>query len=264
VQGGRDRVVIDISSVATAAEDAGPVKMEPGDIVHVFAVADRVRDRIAVTGDVWSPGAQGFTAGMKITDALKAAGGVKADAYLGDILVTRTRPDSTRVQLRAMLRDTSGIVNGDFPLQEDDEVRVFSVSEFRPKRFVAITGSVRKPGRYAYREGMTMRDLILLAGGMRLRGFRRSATRGKPQRPSAYRSIRATSSSWGRRVASMAREAWRFRKDARRPTSRYGRMTMCSSCDSPTGRYNARWPSWARCASPGTTHSAPRASDSLM
>ena len=166
VAGGRDRVVIDISSVTTNAEDAGPVKMEPGDVVRVFPVADRVRDRIVVQGNVWSPGAQGFTPGMRIADALKLAGGVKADAYLGDILVTRTRPDSIRVQLRALLRDTSGNVNGDFPLQEDDEIRVFSVSEFRPKRFVAITGAVRKPGRYSYREGMTMRDLVLLAGGM--------------------------------------------------------------------------------------------------
>lgn len=165
---GHDRVVIDISAVnssAAAAEEAGPVAMQPGDVVHVFSVSERVRNRIAVKGDVWSPGPQGFTAGMKIADALKQAGGVKPDAYLGDILVTRTRPDSTRVQLRAMLRDTAGTVGGDFPLQEDDEIQIFSVSEFRPKRFVAITGAVRKPGRYPYREGMTMRDLVLLAGG---------------------------------------------------------------------------------------------------
>jgi len=162
---GHDRVVIDISSTSNA-EESGPVKMESGDVVHVFAVADRVRNRIVVRGDVWSAGSQGFTPGMKIADALKLAGGVKPDAYLGDILVTRTRPDSVRVQLRAMLRDTAGAVNGDFPLQEDDDIRVFSVSEFRSKRFVAITGAVRKPGRYAYREGMTMRDLVLLAGGM--------------------------------------------------------------------------------------------------
>jgi protein involved in polysaccharide export with SLBB domain len=165
--GGRDRVVIDISSVSRrVAEEASPVQMQPGDVVRVFTVSDRVRNRITVDGNVWSPGPQGFTPGMKIVDALKLAGGVKPDAYLGDILVTRTRADSTRVQLRAMLRDTSGLVSGDFPLQEDDEVRVFSVSEFRPKRFVAITGAVRKPGRYPYREGMTMRDLVLLAGGM--------------------------------------------------------------------------------------------------
>lgn len=166
--GGHDRVVIDISAVnstAGAAEEAGPVAMQPGDVVHVFTVSDRVRNRIAVKGDVWSPGPQGFTAGMKIADALKLAGGVKPDAYLGDVLVTRTRPDSTRVQLRALLRDTTGVIGNDFPLQEDDEIQVFSVSEFRPKRYVAITGAVRKPGRYPYREGMTMRDLVLLAGG---------------------------------------------------------------------------------------------------
>src|SRR5437764_14651655 len=87
VAGGRDRVVIDISSVTTNAEDAGPVKMEPGDVVRVFPVADRVRDRIAVNGDVWSPGAQGFTPGTRIADALKPAGGAQADAYLGDVLV---------------------------------------------------------------------------------------------------------------------------------------------------------------------------------
>jgi polysaccharide biosynthesis/export protein len=166
--GGHDRVVIDISAVnatAGAAEEAGPVAMQPGDVVHVFTVSDRVRNRIAVKGDVWSPGPQGFTTGMKIADALRLAGGVKPDAYLGDVLVTRTRPDSTRVQLRALLRDTSGAVGDDFTLQEDDEIQVFSVSEFRPKRYVAITGAVRKPGRYPYREGMTMRDLVLLAGG---------------------------------------------------------------------------------------------------
>lgn len=160
--------MIDISALnaaAGAAEEAGPVAMQPGDVVHVFSVSARVRNRITVKGDVWSPGAQGFTPGMRIADALKLAGGVKPDAYLGDILVTRTRPDSTRVQLRALLRDTSGVVGDDFPLQEDDDVQVFSVSEFRPKRFVAITGAVRKPGRYLYREGMTMRDLVLLAGG---------------------------------------------------------------------------------------------------
>jgi protein involved in polysaccharide export with SLBB domain len=51
-------------------------------------------------------------------------------------------------------------------LQEDDEIRVFSMSEFRPSRYVAINGAVRKSGQFPYREGMTVRDLVLLAGGL--------------------------------------------------------------------------------------------------
>jgi protein involved in polysaccharide export with SLBB domain len=75
-------------------------------------------------------------------------------------------PDSSHLQLRAALRDTTGAVINDLPLQEDDEIRVFSVSEFRPTRYVAINGAVRKSGQFPYREGMTVRDLVLLAGGL--------------------------------------------------------------------------------------------------
>ena len=43
-------------------------RLQASDIVRVFAVANRVRDRIAVQGDVWAPGSQGFVAGMKLSD----------------------------------------------------------------------------------------------------------------------------------------------------------------------------------------------------
>jgi protein involved in polysaccharide export with SLBB domain len=103
---------------------------------------------------------------MRISDALRVAGGVRPDVYLGQVLVSRTLPDSSRIQLRAALRDTTGVVINDFPVQEDDEIRVFSMSEFRPVRYVAINGAVRKSGQFPYREGMTVRDLVLLAGGL--------------------------------------------------------------------------------------------------
>ncbi|MBC7788852.1 MAG: SLBB domain-containing protein [Anaerolineae bacterium] len=54
----------------------------------------------------------------------------------------------------------------DLLLSEDDEIRVFSISEFRPTRYVAINGAVRKSGQYPFREGLTVRDLVLLAGGL--------------------------------------------------------------------------------------------------
>ena len=43
---------------------------------------------------------------------------------------------------------------------------MFGRSEFRPLRFVAITGAVRRTGKYPFREGMTIRDLVLEAGGL--------------------------------------------------------------------------------------------------
>jgi protein involved in polysaccharide export with SLBB domain len=165
-ENGRDRVTTDIVS-EEFAEGYGPkVAVAPGDIIRIFPVSTRVRNRIVVRGNVNQPGPQGLTPGMTLADALRKAGGVKSDTYLGRVLISRLQPDSTRIQLRAELKDTTGAVVNDFALQEDDQIHVFSQTEFRPTRYVAINGAVRKSGQYPYRDGMTVRDLILMAGGL--------------------------------------------------------------------------------------------------
>ena len=63
------------------------------------------------------------------------------------------------------MTDRAGGVLNDLPLEENDEVQVFAGSQMREERYVAIGGAVRKPGRFPYRLGMTLRDLVLLAGG---------------------------------------------------------------------------------------------------
>jgi polysaccharide biosynthesis/export protein len=164
--GGRDRTLTDITSDVFTAGVGPSLPVFDGDVIRVFPVASRVRNRIRVSGDVWAPGTIGITPGMRLSDALRLAGGLRPDVYLGEVLISRTQPDSSHIQLRAALRDISGSVINDVALQEDDDVRVFSVSEFRPKRYVAINGAVRKSGQFPYREGMTIRDLVLLSGGL--------------------------------------------------------------------------------------------------
>jgi polysaccharide export outer membrane protein len=161
---GRDRTTIDVSaqSLASAA-----IPVQNGDVVRVFPITERVRNRITVLGNVNTPGAQGLAPAMKLSDALRGAGGVKPDTYLNEVLITRLLNDSTRVQLRSRLADTSGTPVDDLPLREDDQIQVFSVTSFRPVRYVAIVGHVNKPGRFLYREGMTLRDLVLLGGGVK-------------------------------------------------------------------------------------------------
>jgi polysaccharide biosynthesis/export protein len=166
VAGGRDRIVTEIVSDQFVSGIGPAVPLADGDVIRVFTVASRVRNRVYVRGDVWSHGSLGLAPGMLLSDALRVAGGVKPDVYLGQVLISRTLPDSSRIQLRASLRDTTGAVINDIPLLEDDDIRVFSTSEFRPTRYVAINGAVRKSGQFPYREGMTVRDLVLLAGGL--------------------------------------------------------------------------------------------------
>jgi polysaccharide export outer membrane protein len=164
--GGRARVVIAVGGDQFVDGEAPAVPMAPGDSVTIHGVADRIRSYVTVKGNVWVEGEVGHTPGMKLSDAIRLAGGPKPDVYLDRILVTRVRDDSSMIQLRSAFRDSTGAVIDDIVLDEEDEIRVFSRSTFRTERYVAVVGAVRKPGRVPYREGMTVRDAVLLADGL--------------------------------------------------------------------------------------------------
>ena len=165
-QAGRARVVVEVGPDQLATGIVPAVPLLAGDSVTVFSVPERVRSFVTVSGDVWVEGPVGWSQGMHLSDALRLAGGTKPDVYLGQILVSRLRSDSTRVQLRSAFADSTGRVTNDLVLDEEDEIVVFSRTTFRPERYVAVTGAVRRPGRIRYREGMTVRDAILLAEGL--------------------------------------------------------------------------------------------------
>jgi protein involved in polysaccharide export with SLBB domain len=162
---GRARVVVAVGADQFVGGMAPELPMAAGDSVTVHGVADRLRGYVTVRGNVYTEGQVGFTPGMKLSDAIRLAGGAKPDVYLGRILVTRMREDSTFIQLRSAFADSTGAVSDDLELEDEDEIRVFSRLAFRGERHVAVVGAVRTPGRVPYREGMTIRDAVLLAGG---------------------------------------------------------------------------------------------------
>ena len=162
--GGRDRVVLDVTPSQFAA-GAPAFLLVPGDRVEVFPITSPERNAIVVSGDVWSPGVQGFTPGMMLSQALAKAGGVRPDVYLDQVLISRLESDRSRRSIHAALADSTGRVAQDVMLQENDSIRVFSRTDFATERYVAIGGAVREGGRYGYREGMTLRELLLEAGG---------------------------------------------------------------------------------------------------
>jgi polysaccharide biosynthesis/export protein len=163
---GQDKEVLDVPAENVAASN-GPQaqKLESGDVVRVFAVDRRISNMVRVVGNVWQPAAIALTSGMKLSDALARAGGLKPDTYLGVLQLSRLLPDSTRQLTRVVLdRDFRPLT--DLTLAPDDEIKAFSLTEYRTDRYVTIGGSVRQPQRVPFQEGITLRDLILFAGGL--------------------------------------------------------------------------------------------------
>ncbi len=163
---GRERIILEVAGEQMAGGTVPAMPVVAGDSIVVFETAQPVRDYVAVSGNVFVEGRVGFAPGMRLSDAIRLAGGPRPDVYLDQILVSRLRGDSSRVQLRSAFADSAGAVNPDLVLEREDEIRIFSRATFRARPYVTIVGGVRRSGRVPYREGMTLRDAVLLADGL--------------------------------------------------------------------------------------------------
>jgi polysaccharide biosynthesis/export protein len=224
---GASRRLVHVGSELLQTGDGPPEALNAGDVVHVLSVPRRFSGRVAVLGNVWQPGPVAFTPGMQLSTALRRAGGLKPDSYLGEVVVSRLLPDSSRQMIRASLRDTSGAAEVDVALTDADEITVFSLTEMRPQTYITISGAVREPGRIPYRQGMTLRQAILLAGGLQ-----ESALLTEAEIARASRSIRRTSSRARTAARTSARPAF--------PRRRLAHPTSCSSPTTPSWSSSSR------------------------
>jgi polysaccharide biosynthesis/export protein len=163
---GRDKEVLDVPVEAlTPGSSMESPSLEADDIVTVPRINGHIPNTVKVSGNVWSEMSFALTPDMTLSDALSRAGGVKPDTYLGTVQISRLQPDSTRQMVRVALGSDFRPVE-DLVLAPDDQIRVYSLTDFRTPRFVTIGGSVRAPVNVPYQEGLTLRDAVLAAGGL--------------------------------------------------------------------------------------------------
>ncbi|MBI2616301.1 MAG: SLBB domain-containing protein [Gemmatimonadetes bacterium] len=146
-----------------------PVPIEPGDEVTVFAVPGDERGFVELEGAVYHPGRYQWTAGMRLSDLIGLAGGLKPAWYSGRARIVRLDPvDSTRYVVPVVLPADSTSPYPENPvLAEYDLVRIYSRDRFRESRAVSIDGMVNRPASYPFWNGMTLRDLVMLSAGLK-------------------------------------------------------------------------------------------------
>lgn len=163
---GLNRVLLDVPLTGPDAERGAA--LVHGDRITVFTVLDDTRNSVRITGGVWRPGTYGVEPGLRLWDVIQLAGGLLPDAYEGRIQIQRLREDYTRRMIHVSLaRDADGLPLDNPVMEPLDQVYVFARRDLREQRAVSIGGWVRAPGVYPYVNGMTVRDLILRAGGLR-------------------------------------------------------------------------------------------------
>jgi len=137
-----------------------------GDMVEAGAILERFSNRVAVSGAVLHPGDFELTEGMRLSDLLKKADGLREDAFMNRGLISRLKDDYTPENISFDLKEVMSGKN-DILLKKEDQVTIRSNSEMKEEPKVRILGEVLNPQSFEYRDNMTLGDLIFKAGGFR-------------------------------------------------------------------------------------------------
>ncbi|TVR66970.1 MAG: hypothetical protein EA422_00830 [Gemmatimonadales bacterium] len=165
---GRDRVLLDIPVRDLDQAGAEPIPLQEGDRISVFAVLDDAANQVRVSGAVWRPGDFGLTDGTRLWEVLDRAGGLLPDVVEGRAQIQRLQDDWTRRLIPVTLGvDREGRPLENPVLEAQDEILVYAARDLREEGRVSIGGWVREPGVYPHLAGMTVADLVLMAGGLR-------------------------------------------------------------------------------------------------
>jgi protein involved in polysaccharide export with SLBB domain len=164
---GLTRTVLSVNLAAAMLDGGRAAPLFAGDSVTVYRIAGGRRNAVTIAGSVWQPGTYRLEPGMRLSDLVGIAGGLRPDAYTGRAQILRTHPDSTKQLIGIAIAGPEGDGFVDDPvLRELDEVSVFSSTDFRPLRYISVQGAVQRPGAVVFADSMTLRDAILLAGGL--------------------------------------------------------------------------------------------------
>lgn len=174
---------LDLYDYLVQGDTKHDIRLETGDVVFVPAHGGRAQ----VTGAVSRPAIYAIKPGETLADLLRAAGGFRPDAELKRVTIhrflpgpQRRLPSPARAVVDVALAPTNpggdgGVGVPPVALEDGDSVVVDSLPPLSDQYTVAIAGMVNKPGIFPWREGITLRDLVLLARGPRIGAYLKEA-----------------------------------------------------------------------------------------
>ena len=135
-----------------------------GDLLKAGEIVNRFENRISIEGAVYRPGNYELVEGLKLSELIQKAEGLKEEAFMERAVITRKMADMSLEAISFSVRD---VLNGktDFDLQREDRIQISSIFDMREARTVEIVGEVQYAGSYAWAENLRIGDLIFQAGG---------------------------------------------------------------------------------------------------
>ncbi len=135
-------------------------RLQPGDTVEV----PPLNGTVTVEGMVRRPAVYELNGEQNLAEVLELAGGVLPSGTLRHVDVERVQSHESRSMLRLDIPETNNDASvakalEEFKIQDGDKVKITPILPYADKT-VYLDGHVSRPGKFAYREGMKVTDLI--------------------------------------------------------------------------------------------------------
>ncbi|MFT3682430.1 MAG: SLBB domain-containing protein [Ferruginibacter sp.] len=135
-----------------------------GDSIFAGKILDRYENILTIKGAVMRPGEYELVNNLSLKELIEKAGGVKEEVYTKRGSISRLNPDRTPAQVSF---DVDSVLSGklNILLKKSDSVTVYSIFDLINKNTISVDGLVNKPGTYRWAERISLRDVVLMAGG---------------------------------------------------------------------------------------------------
>ncbi|MBN1363406.1 MAG: SLBB domain-containing protein [Syntrophaceae bacterium] len=166
---------------AMAGDPRDNLLLQDRDRIIIHSVWEKnPKKSIFVSGDVTKPGAYQFTENMTVRDLIFKAGNVLDSAYLDEAEITSVSVvDGKLGQLKHrsinLRKAIEGVAGDNVVLAPHDRLHVKQIADYKNVRFITVSGQVAFPGKYPFRKGERLSDIIERAGGFTPYAYLRGA-----------------------------------------------------------------------------------------
>jgi len=162
---------IDNNSIKTITVDevgANNLEINNGDEIIINSIQGIPIDLVYVNSSIGVSGEYQFSAGERVYDILLKSNSLSDDLFLESAYLVRTSEDYTKdyiiLDIAKIVQDPTSESN--ILIQEYDELFFLSKRDYMDDFEVTISGAVRLPNIFSFGEGITLSDLLIMAGGL--------------------------------------------------------------------------------------------------
>jgi len=160
LRGGKVVETVDLYDFFLKGDKSRDIRLQPGDTINVPIHGKLV----GIAGNARKPAIYEFQDTLTLKELFEMAGGISASSYLQRIQISRVVANDKKIVAdfsfdpklsgQSLDEQTAAV-----QLQDMDIVKVFPI-DFTVRDHVQLAGYVLRPGGYALKEGMRLKDLI--------------------------------------------------------------------------------------------------------